>query len=609
MNHFKKLAHLLIISGIGLLVYSCANKAQGPTGGPKDVTPPKVLRSTPDNGALNFNKKQIQIIFDENITIKKASDNILISPPQIKQPDVKGSAKIVTIDFNSDLLENTTYTINFGSGIADLNEGNILKDYRFAFSTGNQIDTLEVSGTLINAEDQNPLADIYVGIYSADSPDSIFRHKPFMRIAKTNENGHFVIDNVKAGKYKVFALGDTNRDYMFQQGEGIAFMDSTVTPTFKREEMRDTIWKDSTHVDSIHTYIGTHYLPDNLILRYFKESKKRQYFLKWERKQPQSFSLIFNTKADSLPKIKPLNFDWDGKYMLQKNATKDTLTYWLTKAEVFNIDTLKMAMTYMKTDSTFQLAPQTDTINVIMRKAKAVKNKSNKADLHKKESYNFTTNANGNFEVYNPIYLKFDAPLENADLSKIHLSEKVDTILKPLPVEWRQIDSTKMSFAINYKWEPEKSYDLKIDSTAFRSIYYLESEKYSSSFKIKSLDEYSAIKVMISPYDSLAVLQVLDTKDKVLQTKPAKPDGTLFEYLNPGDFYLRAFIDKNRNGVWDTGEFDSHLQPEDVYYSPKKLSLRANWEFEETWNMTEVPLLKQKAAELKKDSSKKKSGN
>ena len=161
-----------------------------------------------------------------------------------------------------------------------------------------------------------------------------------------------------------------------------------------------------------------------------------------------------------------------------------------------------------------------------------------------------------------------------------------------------------MVYALKYKWEPEKSYELNVDSAAFKSIYNLVSDKYKGQIKIKSLDEYSSLKFSTEVFDSLVVFQLLDTKDNVLQTKPAVKAGTLFEYLKPGDFYVRAFIDRNRNGKWDTGNIETRTQPEQVYYYHKKLTLRANWEFEEKWNITELPLLQQKPAELKKDGSK-----
>ncbi|MDO9153010.1 MAG: Ig-like domain-containing domain [Paludibacter sp.] len=598
---------LIIAVFIGLVVYSCANKAQGPTGGPKDETPPKVMKSTPLNGALNFKKKEVHIVFDENISIEKATENVIISPPQLKQPEVKGNGKTVTVQFMEELLDSTTYTINFGNSIVDLNEKNALKDYRFSFSTGNEIDTLRISGTLINADDLNPVSNVVVGIYREDD-DSVFFVKPFLRIAKTNENGRFTIDNIKAGKYKIFALGDINQDYFYQQGENVAMLDSMITPTFRIEQMQDTIWKDSTVIDSVRTFMGTRYLPDDIVLRYFKESKKRQSLLKNERKISQSFSLFFNTTLPKLPEIKPINFEWEGKYILQKNNTLDSLTYWITDSVVYARDTLEMAVTYLINDVLSLPETRTDTISVIMRRARVnpkAKQPSVKQIVAGENYYKFTTNLSGTFDVYKKINLLFEAPLATYDLTKINLSQKVDTILKPLMFIWKQTDSTLMKYSIDYKWEPEKMYVLKIDSAAFYSMYKNSSDKFSNQFKITSLDEYSSIKVMLAEFDSTAIIQVLDNKDVVVNSKPALKKGVLFEHLKPGDYFLRMYLDKNKNGKWDTGYFLTHNQPEEVIYYPKKLSLRANWEFEETWDFRATPLLKQKPAELRKDGSKK----
>ena len=598
---------ILIVFGIVLLAYSCANRAQGPTGGPKDETPPKVLKSYPQNGTLNFNKKQIQIDFDEMVSIEKASENVIISPPQMKPPDVKSLGKRVSVNFNEELIDSTTYSINFGNSIVDLNEKNALKNYLFSFSTGNEIDTLKIGGTLINAEDLNPLQGIIVGIYK-ETNDSVFFKKPFLRIGKTDENGKFSIDNVRKGSYKVFALGDVNRDYFFQPGEALAMHDSIVTPTFRIEEMKDTVWKDSVTVDSIRSFMGTKFLPDDITLRFFKENKKRQYFVKYERKEPFVFSLFFNAPQTALPEIKPLNFDWEGKYLLQKNLTMDSLTYWLTDTLVSKIDTLEMTMTYLKTDSLFKLVPVTDSLNVIMRKArvnlKAKPVKKSATDL-KVPELKFTNNVSSVFEIYNPIKLSFEAPLEEIDISKIRLSQKVDTTYKTIPFEWRQTDSTKMTYSINYKWVAEMSYQLKIDSAAFKSIYKRTSNKISSDFKIRSLDEYSSVKMLLSEHNPQAYLQILDPKDVLLATKQAKEKGVVFQYLKPGDYYVRMFIDENGNGKWDTGDLSTRRQPEQVFYYQKKLTLMANWEFEETWDYKKLTLLQQKPAELRKSTTTK----
>jgi hypothetical protein len=605
--NFQTFKYIFFFLAVIFLVYSCANKSQGPTGGIKDTTPPRVMRSSPKNGALNFNKKQIEIDFDEMISVEKASENVIVSPPQVKPPDVKAFGKKVTVNFNEKLVDNTTYSVNFGNAIVDLNEKNPIKNYLFSFSTGNEIDTLKISGTVVNAEDLNPLAGIIVGIY-LETSDSVFFQKPFLRVGRTDEKGHFSIDNIKKGKYKIFALGDTNHDYFYQPGEGLAMCDSLINPTSRMEQMRDTIWQDSVTVDSIHTYMGTRFLPDNMALRYFNESKKRQYFIKAERKEPFVFSLFFNTTLTKLPEIKPLNFKWDDKYLLQKNTGMDSLTYWVTDSTLWKMDTLRMSMTYLKSDSLLQLRPVTDTLNVFMRKTRiSAKAKATKKLVTPKlERLKFSSNIAPVFDVYIPIHLHFDEPLSDIDLSNIKLSQKIDTVYKDLSFKWRKLDSIQMNFAIDYKWVPEMSYKLEIDSAAFTSIYHKVSNDTKDEFKIKSLDDYSSIKMLLATFNPKVVMQVLDTKDVVIATKPVLEKGTLFEYLKPGDYYIRMFIDENGNGKWDPGDLKAKRQPEEVYYYPKMLSLKANWEFEETWDYKALPLLEQKPKELLKESSSKK---
>ena len=206
-----KFAGLILLTAA--FIYSCANRGQGPTGGLKDVDPPVPLSFSPANNSLNFKKKEILIEFDENISIEKATNNIVVSPPPKEDPDFLAIGKKLEIKLNDKLQDSTTYTIDFGEGIVDLNEKNILHNFRYAFSTGNTIDTLEISGTVLNAQSLDPEAGVLVGVYN-NSDDSVFYHKPFLRIGKTDQKGHFAISNLKKGNYKVFALGDANRNYM-----------------------------------------------------------------------------------------------------------------------------------------------------------------------------------------------------------------------------------------------------------------------------------------------------------------------------------------------------------------------------------------------------------
>lgn len=599
MKYFRIIIQLVLVFSI----VSCANRAAGPTGGPKDSIPPVVLRTVPLNNALNYKKKEIQVFFDENISLEKVNENVVISPPQKTQPIVKANARVLTVSIQDDLQDSTTYSILFGNAIVDLNEKNPLPNYTFSFATGPEIDTLQVSGKLIKAENLDPMPGILVGLHKNLHDTAILRDQ-FTRVAKTDDEGRFTIQNIKAGKYKLYALLDLDRDFRYQPGEEVAFYDSIVIPEIKMVQQTDTLWKDSVTIDTIKTESKLTYLPNNLLLKLFKENRKRQYLVKSERPAEKYFNLFFNDKQDSLPKIEPLNFDVDTRFLIQKTERLDSLVYWMPDSMVYRQDTLKMAVTYLKSDSVFQLVSTTDTLNLILRKPR-ITGKSKTNEVKPVVPLTYKSNLAGSFDIYSDIWLEFEEPLVSVLTEKIKLVHKVDTLLKPIDFSWLPMDSIRRKFAIRYAWKPQESYELQIDSAAFVSIYERTTPAQTIPFKIKSLDEYSAMKIVLQEFDSLAVLQVLDAKETVIQTQRAKVKGNLFEYLKPGEYFVRLFIDTNRNGIWDPGDLGKRLQPEPVYYFNKKLTLRANWELEETFNHLDPVLLNKKPEELLKTKKNK----
>lgn len=595
----RKIAVTLIAA---LVFYSCANRGQGPQGGPKDELPPKVMKSSPAQNSVNVKNGRVEIDFDENVNLKDIVKNVIISPPQRQNPEITSYGRRVNVQFKDTLLSNTTYSIDFGSAIVDNNEANVLKNYVFSFATGSEIDTLQIAGTLLNAEDLNPLQGITIGIYD-DLNDTAFIRKPFLRIGRTDETGHFTVSNVRNGKYRVYALNDLNRDYFLQKGEGLAFDEKSYQTGFEFITKPDTVWKDSLKIDTIRFVPATRFLPDDVVLKYFKDNFKRQYLAKSERTEPHLINMIFNTVSEELPEIRPLNINWDNKMLLQKNATLDSLSLWLTDSALINTDTISLEVKYLKSDSAFKLQPQTDTVRFMMRKP-AKKPTTTKA-AKKKEFLNIMTNLSSQFDVYRPVVLNFTVPIKIYDVAKIHLSQLVDTVLTPIPFKLEKKDSIGMTFEINHKWIPETTYQLVVDSAAFFSIYNLQNDNLKNELKIKSLDEYSSLKLFLADYDSTAVFQVMSKDDKLVRTAPIVKGGTKVEYLQPGDYFVRMYLDRNQNGKWDPGNYFENLQPEEVYYYEKKLTLIKNWEFEETWDYKAIPLVKQKPQELKKSDQQK----
>ena len=612
-----KLPALLMLM---IVVYSCASMGN-PDGGPYDEEPPKFVRSTPKPFAINSKEKKVTIEFDEFIKLEKAAEKVVVSPPQLEQPEVKASGRKVVVGLVDSLRPNTTYTIDFADAIVDNNEGNPLGNYAFTFSTGTTLDTMEVSGTVLSASDLEPVKNIQVGLHS-DLSDSAFMKKPFDRVSRTDSRGHFSIRGIAPGKYRIYALMDGNQNYLFDsKTEMIAFSDSIIIPAMEDAMRQDTIWKDSLTIDTIKSVGYTRFLPDDIILRAFKEENDRQYLTRSERDKENHFVLTFSARADTLPTLKGLNFDERDAFIIEKTDRNDSICYWIKDSLIYQMDTLEIQMDYLATDTLDRLVPQTDTLflaNKLTRaerekleakaaeeKEKERKKKEKKGEKIEPEPTKFLTlnvDAPSAFDLDRNVYLSFDEPVASIDTAAIHMEIKKDSLWEEIPFLFVSDSVLPRKYEILAEWEPEKEYQLSIDSMAFKGVYGLHTNKVKQTMKVKKLDEYGTILLNITGADSTAVVELLDGSGKVLRQQRITPQNTAdFYYLNPGTkFYIRLFNDRNGNGVWDTGKYSEHLQPEEVYYFPKVWEMKANFEFEENWNINAVPVEKQKLDEIKK---------
>ena len=612
-----KLPALLMLM---IVVYSCASMGN-PDGGPYDEEPPKFVRSTPKPFAINSKEKKVTIEFDEFIKLEKAAEKVVVSPPQLEQPEIKASGRKVVVGLVDSLRPNTTYTIDFADAIVDNNEGNPLGNYAFTFSTGTTIDTMEVSGTVLSASDLEPVKNIQVGLHS-DLSDSAFMKKPFDRVSRTDSRGHFSIRGIAPGKYRIYALMDGNQNYLFDsKTEMIAFSDSIIIPAMEDAMRQDTIWKDSLTIDTIKSVGYIRFLPDDIILRAFKEENDRQYLTRSERDKENHFVLTFSARADTLPTLKGLNFDERDAFIIEKTDRNDSICYWIKDSLIYQMDTLEIQMDYLATDTLDRLVPQTDTLflaNKLTRaerekleakaaeeKEKERKKKEKKGEKIEPEPTKFLTlnvDAPSAFDLDRNVYLSFDEPVASIDTAAIHMEIKKDSLWEEIPFLFVSDSVLPRKYEILAEWEPEKEYQLSIDSMAFKGVYGLHTNKVKQTMKVKKLDEYGTILLNITGADSTAVVEMLDGSGKVLRQQRITPQNTAdFYYLNPGTkFYIRLFNDRNGNGVWDTGKYSEHLQPEEVYYFPKVWEMKANFEFEENWNINAVPVEKQKLDEIKK---------
>lgn len=599
---------LRIIYGILLLVviYSCANIGT-PNGGPYDENPPKFVSSKPVPNETNFKGKNIEILFDELIQLDKPSENVIITPPQRELPVIRTAGRKVVVELKDTLRDSTTYTLDFTNSISDTHENNIFENFTFAFSTDGIIDTLEVAGIVLNAENLEPMPGITIGLHS-NLEDSAFVKLPFDRTSRTNDKGRFTIRNIKPGTYRIYALNDVNRDYKFDQpGEDIAFIDSLIIPSSELTTRQDTTWKDSLTVDTIRTVEYTRYFPDNVVLRLFKEDFARQYMTRPERPDEKIFTLRFNGRMDTLPAIVPLNFtptdsSW---FLVQKMDEGKELTFWMTDSTVWKKDTLQLEITYPKSDSLNILRPQTDTLELFMRKRPVAKKKKKKDDEPEPTVFlGMQVNAPGSMDMTDTVSVVFTEPVVNLNKDLFKVNQMVDSTWTDVDFDFFQDSTNLLKYYILRPWKYAEQYRLQVDSTAITSIYGKWNDKYSGEFKLKTKEDYGHLYLNIVGVDTTAFVELLNMSDAPIRKAKVKDGGVLFMDLKPDKYYARIVIDTNNNGKWDTGNYESKLQPEEVFYSPKRYEVMQNWDVEETWDVYATPVYQQKALEITKNKPK-----
>jgi len=614
-----------------LTVVSCASIGS-PDGGRYDEEPPQVLGATPADKAVNVNSKRISILFDEFVKITNVTEKVVVSPPQLEAANVRAVGKRIKVTLYDSLQSNTTYTIDFGDAIEDNNEGNPMGFYTYSFSTGPVIDTMEMSGHVLAAENLEPVKGVLVGLHRADSAydDSLFRTAPFLRVARTNSRGHFSIKGIAPGQYRIFALNDMDNDYRFgQRSEALAFDTTIYVPSSRPDLRMDTCWRDTIYYDSIRVVPYTHYYPDDIVLRSFLEAKQDLHLLKTERTEPDWFRLYFTAPVDTLPVIRGLNFD-ASCLVTEPSAKNDTITYWITDtAFTHTTDTLEMILTFLDTDSTGQLAWKTDTLPPLVarngwQKLKAEKQKKIDAWVKDREKrakrsktplppennpyevdfLDIRITPTGALDPNKNILIKVNEPISAIDTAKVHLYLQRDSNLYPEPFLLMPTPNDAKSYTLYAEWQPELKYSVLVDSMAITGVMGHINKKSKADLRVRALGEYGTLIVNLLTPDTAVVVQLLSRSDNVVTQQRASASGvTEFYFLRPDIYYMRCFVDRNGNGLWDTGEYDSGTQPEPVFYFPKPMNVRAGWDVEQAWDVYGIPVLEQKPRELIKQKA------
>lgn len=656
-----------------ILLYSCASIGR-PEGGPRDQDPPVFVGSNPKPNALNVKGNKLEITFDEIITLKDQSTKVVVSPVQKENPTIRALGRKVTVEFRDTLKPNTTYSVDFADAIQDNNEGNPLENFAIAFSTGDSIDSLAISGMVLRACDLEPMQKIIVGIHS-NLDDSAFTTTPFTRISRTNSYGQFTIRNLKPGRYKVYALNDLDRNYKFSRNEDAAFLDEVIVPSTRQVATRDTLFTQKKLVDTIVDATHTVFLPNDILLSMFNEGYSSQYLKSYSRPEENKLFVLFGTKSDTLPGIQVLSpatsrSDW---FRLERSEKNDSLIYWLTDTCLTKSDSIQVALSYLRTDSTESLSMTTDTLMFALKsnyrklqkqeaekkakeekerveelkreqkrlekeQAKEAKRRKKEAEeyqkFHKGEAPDptkiagnlpdsarvdtarvkptlaFAISTTGTVDVYSPITYTSPEPVDSLFPKGFHLYQfneedslwvetKIDTIMLEKP--WNPL-----IYTAKYNWAPGGQYRIRVDSCSVKGIYGLWNGSSEQTITVKELEEYSNLYFAIRPVTDSAFVELLDGSDKVVRTSPVVKGAAEFQNVVPGEYYARIILDSNGNGKWDTGNYGQKIQPEEVYYFAKPLKLKKNWDVEQSWNIYELPLDKQKPEKIKKNKPEKK---
>ena len=606
-----------------------------PDGGPFDETPPKITNSHPQNGATGVNTRKVTIDFNEFIKLENANEKVVISPPQTEQPEIKVTGKKIQVELFDSLRPNTTYSIDFADGIVDNNEGNPLGDYCFRFSTGDAIDTLEVSGYVLNAEDLEPVKGMTVGLHS-DLSDSAFMTKPFERVSRTDASGHFTIRGIAPGTYRIYAVTDMDQTFSYsQRNEKIAWQDSVIVPTSEFRYREDTIFTDKGLVDTTLTVAYTQFLPNDITLLAFTPTPTQQYMTAAERNTHEKFTLRFALPLDSMPTIKGLNFDESTAYVLQHSERYDTLIFWMKDTTVYYNDTLTFSITYLATDTANVLSPRTDTLNLVPKRSREriLKDQARKAEEDQKEfekqlrrleragdsigiakllepkiKFLDTKLTSGSgMSIWQQVTLEFKEPVTFLSDTAIHIFQQADTIWKPVPYEIEHDTLNILRYYIYGEWLPEQTFKIRIDSASIQGLYGLYNNTIESTLKFNPLNMYSTFTVNVANPQPGYTVRLHNSSGKIVRSSQLENGSVDFYLLQPGIYYVSMFDDVNGNGKWDTGEYEEKRQAESVWYIKREWTLKQDWTHEtDSWYVNEYPLIEQKPDKLQKEKAKKK---
>lgn len=571
----------VIIATAFSVILSCARQMP-PSGGPRDFTPPKIARSVPVIGSLNYKGKSVIITFNEFVVLEKLNEKFMISPPVKKRPKTMLRGKSLYIEFQEKLKDSTTYTLYFQDAIRDLNEGNIIPNFQFVFSTGNILDSLSVTGNVYNSSDLEATENTLILMYRQLADSAPVKLLPDY-ITLADINGGFRINNIKEGTYCLYALQDKNNNKKYDLAdEGFAFMDNPIEINHIKNYLPIVIVKDTIKVKTPRKIVPKVPLIDGEYkLFLFTTLPKKHYLTSSSRKPSNLLTYTLSLPPDSSMFEFSIPDADEKSYFIEKNNTRDTIDIWLTDSLLYSKPQIKTILRYPFTDSTGLTKLKTDTIQMRFIAPRAIKTKV------AKNKFGFSTNISGNIKPGQQILFSSKTPFRAPDTTKIRLYKSGKAGRLVIPYIFIKDSLNSKRYFMKAKLTEDSTYLFIANKASFGDIFGDVSDSTGIKFSVRTSDSYGKLTMNIDSVHGAVIIQLLDSKEKVVHEQKIKKDSKIeFPLLEKGIYRVRAIYDLNDDGKWTTGDFKTKQQPEPVSYFPTEIEIKINWENQEDWNLS-----------------------
>lgn len=522
------------------LVGGCASQ-KTIQGGPRDSIAPKVLKMLPENLTTNFNAKTITIQFDEYFKLNDQFREFSVSPDMERLPQLKIKKRALEISFQDTLEKNTTYTLNFGKSIADINENNVLKNFTYVFATGPKLDSLSISGQVMDALTGEPILDALAFIVPIDRDTIIGKAKPSI-YATTDSSGRFQLNNLRENTYKVYALKEKTSDKIYQQvSDEIGFLPDSIVLKANVSDLKIKVFKeDPQEFRTIDRKIA----PDGTIL------------ITWNQKLRQPSVVV----------TEPSNLDASKQFQFSK--TNDSVRVWLND---LSFDSTKVSI--MEAGKLLQ----------------TVKLTRGKKDTYTRALMPADNLEGGQLNPNKRLRLTFPTPVLAIDRTKIQLLEDSVAVTN---FQLLKDSADFLSYYVQFPWDRGTEYEMKFNPGAITGMFDSKNKEFTKAFELASADDYGSLglSIKVPEANKSYVVQVTNEKKETISEHVIRRDTTLnFTNYRAGKYFLRVVYDNNGNGIWDTGRVSLKQLPEQIYNEPQELSIRANWDRKATVTIPKEP--------------------